>query len=317
MRVWRIINDKIIDRGIEVDRIGYNKNNYESIFSTLDRNASFIFPFTMTAHSLGDWGMISRLPECIKTLYPNSQIYIPSSNLIKTIFAPLFNSGWWSTVIKEPWTTNEILIKNNPFISGRYELSQLKGELYTDHYRIFSEENNLNEPLIEQVFRAFGATEEEINSIDSRPKIYISSEENEWADDFLKKYVGNEYGCLLLASRIPKYDCKWEFDHHLYPHIEKYSHLPVFYYSSFNLKNTDWDNKFHEFIDFSKMGLNFREQMILKQKATFNAGYQAGITDAISGGGSEIITLTPYDEIKECITRGVKYVFKDGKIKIY
>ena len=65
------------------------------------------------------------------------------------------------------------------------------------------------------------------------------------------------------------------------------------------------------------MGLSFREQMILKQKATFNAGYQAGITDAISGGGSEVITLTPYDEIKECITRGVKYVFKDGKIKIY
>jgi hypothetical protein len=317
MRVWSVIDDKIIDRGIEVNRIGYDKSNNKSLFSNLDRNTEFIFPFTMTAHSLGDWGMISRLPECIKTLYPNSQIYIPSSNLIKHIFGFLFSQGWWSTVIKEPWSTNEIIIKNNPFIAGRLELNQLEGEIYTDHHRIFSNSNDLNEPLIEQILRAFGATEEEILSIDSRPKLYISGEENEWADEFLKKYVGSNYGCLLLASRIPQYDCKWEFDHHLFDHVEKFKHMPVFYYSSFDLEKTDWSGKFAEFINFQGMGLSFREQMIIKQKATFNAGYQAGITDSISGGGSEIITLTPYDEIKECIMRGVKYIFKDGSVKIY
>jgi hypothetical protein len=317
MRIWKIINDQIYDQGIETNRIGFNKNTHNNLFFNLDRNTEFIFPFTTTAHSLGDWGVTSRLPECIKILYPNSEIYTPSSDLIKHIFSFLFNQGEWSSVIKNPWTTNEIILKNNPFIEGKFELNQLEGELYTDHYRIFSSEDDLNEPLIEQMLRAFGATDEEIQKIDSRPKLYISKEENEWADEFIKKYTGNDYGCLLLASRLPQYNHKWGFDHHLFPQIDKFKNYPVFYYSSFDLKNTDWDKRFTQFINFSNLNLTIREQMIIKQKATFNTGYQAGITDAIAGGGSEIITLTPYNETKEYTVRKVKYVFKDGSTKVY
>ena len=57
--------------------------------------------------------------------------------------------------------------------------------------------------------------------------------------------------------------------------------------------------------------------MIIKQKSIFNIGYQAGITDAISGGGSDVTTLCPYEEPTHNTIRGVKYVFKDGSTRIF
>ena len=316
MRIWKINNDQLQDIGFEVNRIGHHKETSPSNFSNLDRNTNFTFPFTTTAHSLGDWGVLNKLPECIKTIFPNSEFYLPSSKLIKEIFLPLFNAGNWSSFIKEPWKVNEIIHKNNPYISGRYNKGELIGECYTDHYRIYSNIGDENEPLIEQVLRAFGATEKEINNLNTSPKIYISEQEEEWYKNFIKKYFGEEYGCLLLSQSRAHLNHRWEFDHHLFPHIEKFKHFPVFYYSSFNINSTDWKNKFSNFISFSDLNLSFREQMIIKQKAVFNVGYQAGITDSISGGGSEIITLTN-GNLKHNIVRGTKYVFKDGNFKTF
>lgn len=317
MRQFKVINDQLLDMGVEVNRIGKWKGNNSSSFLNLNRKESFIFPFTSTSHSLGDWGIISRLPECIKKIYPNSKVYVPSPLLIKEIFNVFFQQGMWSSFIKSPWEVSQIILKNNPFIDGTYEKNQLKGECFTDHYRLFSNMGDDNEPLIEQMLRAFGASDIEIKNIDSKPKIYISDEEKEWFENFISKYFGLEYGCLLLSSSKSFLNKQWEFDYNLFPHIEKYRNFPVFYYSSFDVNKTEWGSKFKEFIAFDKLNLSFREQLIIKQKAKFNIGYQAGITDAISGGGSDIITLTPYDNINKNIIRGVKYVFKDGNTKIY
>ena len=54
--------------------------------------------------------------------------------------------------------------------------------------------------------------------------------------------------------------------------------------------------------------------MLIKSRAKFNIGYQAGINDAVSKHSNNII-LTPYDDIKENIIRNVKYIHFDGKIK--
>ena len=316
MREWLIQNDQILDKGVETPRIGKCKKDNNSVFSDISRDQHFIFPFCSTAHSLGDWGVLSRLPECIKSMYPNSEFYLPSSELIKEIFLPLFDAGHWSFFIEEPWKVNEIIHKNNPYISGRYGKGELIGECYTDHYRLYSKADDENEPLIEQALRAFGATDDEINKLDTSPKIYISEREEEWYSRFVEKHFGREYGCLLLAQSRAHLNHRWEFDHHLFSHIEKYKHLPVFYYSSFDIESTDWGSKFSNFISFSDLKLSFREQMIIKQKAIFNVGYQAGITDTISGGGSEIITLTN-GNLKHNIIRGAKYIFNNGDIKIF
>jgi hypothetical protein len=316
MRIWKINNDQLQDMGVETNRIGECKDSFSSLFSNLDRNSSFIFPFTTTSHSLGDWGILNKLPECIKKIYPNSEFYLPSPELIREIFLPLFNVGNWSSFIEEPWKVNEIIHSNNPYISGRYNRGELIGECYTDHYRIYSSEDDANEPLIEQVLRAFGVTNEEIQNLDTTPKLYISEQEEEWYGNFIKKYFGKEYGCLLLSQSRAHLNHRWEFDYHLFPHIKKYNDLPVFYYSSFDIGSTDWGDKFSNFISFTDLKLSFREQMIIKQKAIFNIGYQAGITDTISGGGSDIITLTN-GNLKHNIVRGAKYVFKDGNFKIF
>ena len=316
MRQWKIVNDTLLDEGIETFRIGKHKKTNNSIFSDISRDQHFIFPFCSTSHSLGDWGIISGLPQCIKKIYPNSKIYIPSPSLIYDIFQPLFLSGHWSSFINKPWEVGDIILKNNPYIDGIFNKNELQGECFTDHYRLYSSEDNDNEPLVEQMLRAFGLLDKEILNLDSTPKIYLSKEEEEWYNNFIDKHFGKEYGCLLLSSSIPKFNNQWEYDSLLFPHIEKFKDYPVFYYSSFELKN-DWLKKFTNFTSFSKLNLTFRQQLIIKQKALFNTGYQAGITDSISGGGSEIITLTPYDNIGKNVIRGVKYIFKNGEVKIF
>jgi hypothetical protein len=317
MRQWTIQEDKLYDQGIETSRLGKFKETYKSPFLSLNKNKEFIFPFTCTAHSLGDWGIINRLPECIKKIYPNSKIYIPSPLLIKDIFSFLFSMGQWSNHIKTPWEVGSIILKNNPFIDGIYEKGELEGECFTDHYRIYSNKNDDNEPLVEQLLRAFGASENQILEFDSRPKIYLSDKEEEWYKNFKNQHFGNDYGCLLLASSRIQLNKQWDFDSNLFPHIEKYKDYPVFYYSSFDISKSSWATKFKKFISFEKIGLSFREQLIVKQKAIFNTGYQAGITDAISGGGSEIITLTPYKSIGQNVIRKTKYIFPNKEIKIY
>lgn len=64
MRVWHILNETLLDRGIEVSRLGSYKETTEIPQS--QRDQSFTFAFTPTAHSIGDWGILSSLPKYIK-----------------------------------------------------------------------------------------------------------------------------------------------------------------------------------------------------------------------------------------------------------
>jgi len=318
MRVWHILNETLLDRGIEVSRLGSYKETTEIPQS--QRDQSFTFAFTPTAHSIGDWGILSSLPKYIKKLYPNSTIAVPNSTLCHKIFRPLFDRGEWSSITKKPWETGYMMWQHNPYIDHWLSPGEWEHEIYTDHYRVWSHEDNFNEPLIEQILRAFGATDEELTQWDTRPQLYFSKEEEEECNEIITKHMGNNpYGCLLFSGRVEKYMGRWEFDSILFPDAQEFADMPIFYYSQFDLDKTEWGNIFKNKINFEDLGLTLRQQLYIKQKAYFNLGYQSGITDCISGGGSKITMLTPFDERglgSNCI-RGTKYWFKDQTFKVY
>ena len=166
---------------------------------------------------------------------------------------------------------------------------------------------HLNIPLVEQILLRFGFTQEELKSIDCRPHLYYDEDENPNPD------IKDDYGCLLFASRIDKLKGRWD-DKNLIKEARKYKDTPVYYYSEFDLKGTEWEELFPIRYNFADLNLNLRQQMLIKSRAKFNIGYQAGINDAVSKHSNNII-LTPYDDIKENIIRNVKYIHFDGKIK--
>ena len=125
--------------------------------------------------------------------------------------------------------------------------------------------------------------------------------------------IKDDYGCLLFASRIDKLKGRWD-DKNLIKEARKYKDIPVYYYSEFDLKDTEWDKLFPIRYNFADLNLNLRQQMLIKSRAKFNIGYQAGINDAVSKHSNNII-LTPYDDIKENIIRNVKYIHFNGSIK--
>lgn len=318
MRAYRITNEQLLIGVQDLDRLGVHKSTLAS--ETIDRNTSFLFAFTATAHSTGDWGILSALPEYLKKMYPNSRLVVPNSDLLLKIFKSPFAAGEWSSVTKEPWKTSYMVWQNNPYIDHWVQPGEFSGEYITDHARAWSSYTNYTEPLVEQVLRALGAKDEELIQWDTRPRLYFTEQEQEECDKIVKQCVGdNKYGCLLFGGRVQGFTGRWEFDHVLHEDARAYSDMPVFYYSQFDLQDTEWASIFKHRINFEDLKLTLRQQLCIKQKAYFNLGYQAGMTDAISGGGSNVISLTPFDENglgSNCI-RGVKYWFRDGTTKIY
>jgi hypothetical protein len=304
---FKLIEGKIIP--FQVEKLGFTN----SPLTYLKREDKFFIPFLRTCFSLGDWGIISRLPEILKTYYPNSKIYLPTTECILNYFEPFFKEGNWKESNPNPELTPQWIFKNNPYIDGYFNTKDIQGEIFTDHHRINNDK--INEPLVEKIAKFFNIPEDFIQSIDTTPKLYFTQDEISKAKSLIK----GEYGCLLLGSRINNFNYQWEFDHYLKPYAEKYKHIPVFYYSSFDLNNTWWDEYFPNRISFNELKLTFREQLCVKSLALFNIGYQAGITDSVAGNCNEIITLTPYteDKLGSNIIRGVKYVFNNGNEKIY
>ena len=318
MRLYKIYNEALYDGGVEVTRLGYNKNNVS--LNKIPRDQKITFAFSPSSHSIGDWGILSSLPKHIKKIYPNSTVVVPNSALCYKIFQPFFDDGWWSEITKKPWENGYMMWKHNPYIDHWLKPGEWKDEIHTDHYRLWSYEDNYNEPLIEQILRAFGATDEELSQWDTRPKLYFSKEEEQECTEIINKHVGNNpYGCLLFSGRVEKYMGRWEFDSILFSNAREFEDMPVFYYSQFDLNKTEWGNIFKNKISFEELDLTLRQQLYIKQNAHFNLGYQSGMTDAISGGGSKVIALTPYSEDglgSNCV-RGTKYWFKDNTFKVY
>jgi hypothetical protein len=292
----RIINDRIVSDGIQRDRLGYPLSEIKPVFP---KDYDGWFPFTRLCFSLGDWAIISGLPGALKTKYPKLKFALPSKNYLKKTVGNVIDR--WGYGSNDPLEYVDYIFKNNPHVDYRFEVGDFDS-IFTDHERAYTD--NFNIPLVEQILLRFGFTQEELKNIDCRPNLFF--DKNEIPNPEFKK----DYGCLLFATRIDKLKDKWD-DKYLVEEARKYKDTPVYYYSEYELKDTEWDKLFPIRYNFADRNLNLRQQMIIKSRAKFNIGYQAGINDAISRFSNNII-LTPYDDIKENIIRGVNYVHLNG-----
>lgn len=318
---YLVQQDKVYSLG-EVPYLGVLASNIESgAVPTLPTDYDGWFPFMRMCYSLGDLGITSGIFEALKKKYPKIKIAWPSNEYIHNMIGERKLSTW-GYAGKTTWQGNiDAIMRNNPYIDKIFEIGEFTN-IFTDHDRSYTSlvhdgemMRSCDEPLAEQILRRFGFTNDDFKNIDCKPKIYFSEEEAELIQTKLEGLVGaSEYGCLLLASRF-KTD-SWEGEEHLVSYATKYKGVPTFYFSERDLIGTPWANLFPNLINFATLGLTIREQIYIKQRALFNIGYQAGITDASSGKGSDVIMLCPYNTIRENCIRGTRYIFSDGSTKI-
>lgn len=311
MRQWQIRNDNIYDLG-EVAYLGTSKEQNTSL---LPVDYDGWFPFMRFCYSFGDLGIVSGLFEAMKQKYPKLKIAVPSNDYVTTMFGSKLNQ--WSYDQKNSATNNmDMVWGNNPYIDYRFEKSEFDW-IFTDHDRSYSSlihdgdmVRSCDEPLVEQILRRFGFTEKDLQTIDSKPKLYFTPDEiKKNTETILSKVQEREYGCLLFASRLEWAKGRWEKDYLLYEAAEKFKGLPVFYFSEFDIAETEWGKYFPEAYNFADMDISIRDQIYIKRHAKFNISYQAGVTDASNGSGSEMHILCPYPTIRENCIRGAHYYY--------
>lgn len=324
MEQWVIRNDRVFSIG-NVEYLGVPYEDIQSgRIGTLPENYDGWFPFMRMCYSVGDLGITSGIFEALKQKYPNIKIAFASKDYTNHIFGPEWMDKWSYDSDNKGGNNVDLVMANNPFIDKIFKPGEFD-VVFSDHDRSYTKlihdgemVRSCDEPLAEQILRRFGFTDNDFKVINTSPKLYFTQEEVDKCDKIIEEHMGsNDYGCLLLASRLEHLKGKaWKGEEHLFPYLEKYKNKPVFYYAEFDLKDTKWDEFFPNRINFAELGLNIREQIYIKRKALFNAGYQAGITDISSGGGSDVITLCPYRTIRENCIRGTRYVYQDGSSKV-
>jgi hypothetical protein len=323
MRQWSIINDKLVDYG-EVPYLGipYDKIKNGEV-GTLPKDYDGWFPFMRMCYSIGDLAITSGIFQALKTKYPNIKIAWPSNDYIEHIFGEGFISRWDYNEDVTAKTNINTIMGNNPYIDKIFEVGEFD-MVFIDHDRSYTSLihdgemiRSCDEPMAEQILRRFGFNDDDIKNIDSRPKVYFTQEEITKCESIIDEYIGDsEYGCLLFAGRLERFKGRWENDYLLFEDAKRFQNLPVFVYSQYDLEGTEWDRVFPNRIDFTKLGLSIREQIYIKQNARFNIGYQGGVSEASSGGNSEMISLSPYNTIRENCVRGSKYIFFDETSKL-
>jgi len=321
MQQWYIKDDRLHSLG-EVPYLGVPKNKIDEV-GTLPEDYNGWFPFMRCCYSMGDLGIISGMFEALKIKFPKIKIAFASSEYTNHIFGKDWTNQWNYNSSSTGLSNIDNIMANNPYIDkifypGEFDI------VYTDHDRSYTSLihdgemlRSCNEPLVEQILRRFGFTDIDLKQIDSSPKLYFTQEEITSSEEIIKKFVGEEdYGCLLLASRLERFKNKeWESEKYIFKYLDKYKNLPVFVYSERDLSNTKWKEYFPVHHHFDKLGVSVRQQLYIKQKALFNAGYQAGITDACAGT-TDSITLCPYKTIRENALRGNRYIYNDGTSEV-
>ena len=324
MRQWVIKNDKIYDLGMEVPYLGVDYTDITNgKVGTLPKDYDGWFPFMRMCYSIGDLAITSGIFEALKTKYPNIKIAWPSTDYIEHIMGEGYISRWDYNKDVTAKTNIDTIMANNPYIDKIFNVGDFD-MVFTDHDRSYTDLvhdgemiRSTDEPLAEQILRRFGFSDEEIQTIDSRPKLYFTQDEIDKCESIINEYVGDaEYGCLLFAGRLEQFKGRWENDYLLFEDAERFRDTTVFVYSQYDLSDTEWDTYFPNHIDFTKLGLTIREQIYIKRNAKFNIGYQGGVTEASSGGKSEMISLSPYKTIRENCVRGSKYIFFDETSKL-
>ena len=309
------------DNVLGVRQCDYLGDNYQPGYvSPYDYNNIELFPFTRCCFSIGDWGIVSALPRILKELNPNLQFYIPTPNWISNVFP---NVNGWKYQGIDPAKSVELVFANNPYV--QYFDTGNFTTVFSDHDRC----NRFgNEPLAKRILRYFGVDEQVISKLDVRPELYFTEEEQLIGNHIINQYTNNnQYGCILLASRLEHLNNCWDINipsiQNLLVEIRKLSldkDFKFFYYSSFDITKTYWADVFniteHNFINFANIkDCPLRIQWYIKSKAAYNISYQSGFNDCVSRYSKHLIA-THREGTGETTCQYVKYFQPDGSIII-
>jgi len=216
-----------------------------------------------TCFGLGDWGIISAMPRLLKQKYPNCKVYLPSDQLMDSIFGSDYKKQWGSWA--NPYDNMRHVFDNNPYVDG--EIDTYNGEVYHDHFRLAKIDE---EPLVKQMLRFWQFNENELT--DLCPELYFSDEEKKFGNSIIDEYTNGKYGTLLISDRF-KDNPDW---------VQKLQHqidvidLPMFYW----LHSPDVPFNFKKILDLRH--IHPRIQLYLKCQATSNVGLQCGVNDTVA-----------------------------------
>tara|TARA_R110001592_G_scaffold361661_1_gene673004 strand:- start:863 stop:2308 length:1446 start_codon:yes stop_codon:yes gene_type:complete len=299
MVFWRLVDNKVHVAG-EVDKLGFEISEGLRIPDEYLEAQEFIV--MRTCFGIGDWGIITALPRLLKQKYPNCKVFLPSLNLLKTLFSDIhkqMDPKNWSN----PFESSLSVFNNNPYVDGFVD--EIVGEVFHDHYRIY-DNSNISTPLVEQILKFWQFDKSELK--DSAPELYWSQEEQEIGDIIINKHTDGDFGCLLISDR---YD--YTQDELIIEKLKEHP-IPYFYYTEKPLNQTDF-NFIETALDLRHVPV--RIQLYIKSKAVFNISNQCGTNHLISRY-SKCLEVQRQFPLKHNLVRGIEYLdnpFKRNLLK--
>ena len=132
---FRIYNNQLSSLG-EVKKIGFDINDAYAIPDEYLEQGEFVV--MRTCHGIGDWSIISAMPRLLKQKYPGCKVYVPSTNMLRTVFGEMLNTWGYGTYDCSNITLD--IFKNNPYVDAF--IDSANEDIFHDHYRIY--DDNIN-----------------------------------------------------------------------------------------------------------------------------------------------------------------------------
>ena len=255
---FRIIGDKLY--GIERDTLGFDVSDPSYIPDNYLDNQEFLV--MRTCHGLGDWVIISAMPRLLKEKYPNCKVYLPSKKLLQNIFGDMLKTWGYGTFDAGDVVNN--VFKNNPYVDDFVD--EFEHEVFHDHYRIFYK-NNDKIPLMKQMLKFWQFKDDEM--VDVSPDFYPTEEEIEWLTHF---HDYDRYGYISTSSTFGD---TAEPDV-MIDKIKNYEEGYWYYYGEVPIEESHF-SFLKKVVDIKSLGLDIRQQQMLKINADVNYGNETGM----------------------------------------
>lgn len=302
MLFYRILDNKIV-AGQNVSSLGWPLQSEHYVIPDEDFNKKKFLVYR-TVHGIGDWGIVAAMPRLLKEVYPDCQVYIPSSNMLLETFGPTERHSEWLN----PYDIPTEIFKNNPYVDG--VVDKWEGEVYHDHFRIFNTLDSCD-PLVLQMLRFYRVNLD--TTCDYLPDLYFSSEEVEkfsevrhthfgdseymafsagWNHEMLSKGGSNtnSHTATLMLGLLKD----------LVLSYENYKEIPALVYN-----NSGIDFGFNEKMSAKKVPL--RLMLYLISNAKYAIGQQTGIFDTCAKYTT--VNVVPHtNDLSIHYLKSIKYV---------
>tara|TARA_B100001094_G_scaffold333301_1_gene410490 strand:- start:10265 stop:11194 length:930 start_codon:yes stop_codon:yes gene_type:complete len=258
---FRIFNNGLY--GVQLENIGFPITDPSYIPDAYLKNGEFVV--MRTCHGIGDWCIISAIPRLLKKKYPNCKVYVPNSNMLKTIFGDMLNNWGYGTF--DASTISKVVFDNNPYVDEF--IDGFNGEVFHDHYRIFNKDND-KISLAKQMMTFWQFEDDEM--IDTSPDFYPTKDEFETTSLFLSDNKISKYSYVSVSST---FGATAESNLLIDKIKEVDEDMRWLYYGEAPLKDTSLN--FLDAIEIKDLNFNIREQQTLKINAKYNFGNETGM----------------------------------------